>query len=293
MIIKNNTSVTLMNAVLISGPHVPQGHIEVSTSAWRSVLPFEGTHPLGGPSGLRIQAGLAGLHMDFPDDPFASIYTLLTFKPGEGVMHLRCIPDEACPVHGVVDRFRSLVGGLTNPELRRFLDGVFGIPEVFLYYFTCPASLAHHHKRAGGLALHSVGSAEAVRRAVLDQTQQELGVVRQLIHDVGKVYSYETGRLTAEARQLGHDAVGLRRLFPLVESLIQDWPEGGWAMLAMLLRSASNPDFPRCPAVYRMACASDFYDAERDLASQGDPRTKGSWPGEPSADGDDDEDGSL
>ena len=35
-----------------------------------------------------------------------------------------------------------------------------------------------------------------------------------LLHDIGKVWSYANGQLTDEARRVGHEAIGHRRLQP-------------------------------------------------------------------------------
>lgn len=185
---------------------------------------------------------------------------LLSFRP-KPLRMLDHVPYAACPVAGVVRRFRRLVNRIRTPVLSELIDDVFGDPEVFRYFWTCPASIRHHHSHPGGLAEHSVGTAERAAACTSGQSEhRDLAVTEALLHDIGKVWSYEDGRLTPEAKRLGHEAVGYRRLMPHVERMHEASPRLARELIADLWPGFGR-DSPQRSAVGRITRACDGFDA--------------------------------
>lgn len=58
-----------------------------------------------------------------------------------------------------------------------------------------------------------------------------------LLHDIGKLWSYADGRLTDEAHRLGHEAIGYRKLGPLL-AVLREADERTGAILDALLSGA-------------------------------------------------------
>ena len=151
------------------------------------------------------------------------------------------IPAALCPIAGVVQQTCDLIKSIHSASLKRLLVSVFSMPDVHFKYWSCPASLNHHHADEGGLAQHSLEVAvatESVRG--LDTWQRDLALVYALLHDIGKVWSYTDGRLTNEARRLGHEAIGYRTLQPALETLRE-----GDARAAIMLDALLSGEWKR------------------------------------------------
>lgn len=145
------------------------------------------------------------------------------------------IPNEFCPIAGVVSQVRELVCSIGSDALREFMASVFMIPSVFRHFWTAPASRTHHHAYVGGLAEHSLEVAVLadVARQV-ESWQRDLLVAYALLHDVGKVWAYEYGELTSEARRYGHEQLGYRRLRSCLDTLCAVDPNLGDLMTGLL-----------------------------------------------------------
>ena len=148
------------------------------------------------------------------------------------------VSSAACVIDGEVDRLRALVDSMRNDYLRDFVVRALSMEESFRWYWTCPASIRNHHCGSGGLVRHSREVAEqAAAMMKPGSIGRDYAIVAGLLHDFGKLWSYENGHLTCEADALGHEFVGLKRLRPLLEWLDESWPQGGNVMEALLCGS--------------------------------------------------------
>lgn len=206
------------------------------------------------------------------------VFVLTSERPETDAAAIDHVPDTACPVMGTVRALRSQVATITDHALRRFVQEVFALPDVFRYFWTCPASLRHHHARPGGLAQHSVDVAMRVSRAVEDNTtQRDLGIAYALMHDVGKVWAYAGGEPTPEAARLGHEQLGLERILPRLIRLREESRDLGLAMQALLSGEWRRANHGRAMAIGSVVRSADQFSAELDVArprSRAIPPTK-------------------
>jgi 3'-5' exoribonuclease len=91
-----------------------------------------------------------------------------------------------------LDRMRA---GLRSPTLRAVADLVFADDAFRVQFERAPGSTQGHHAQVGGLLQHTV---EVVRIAdqtakVMRRANADLVVVGAMLHDIGKVESYEVG----------------------------------------------------------------------------------------------------
>jgi len=106
--------------------------------------------------------------------------------------------------------------------------------------------VAHHHAYAGGLLQHTVEVMEAglrLRPLLPVAVDQTLLLTVGFCHDLGKVDAYTLQppyALTPEGRALGHEWLGLTRLFRVVESLHAFPPEATGRLLATLTDPADH-----------------------------------------------------
>ena len=113
-----------------------------------------------------------------------------------------------------LDRERA---SITSPTLRAVLDLVFGDDDFRVRFERAPASTGGHHAKLGGLLLHvsevvNIGKASArTMRANAD-----LVVAGAMLHDIGKVESYEVGpggfTFTPCGLLIGHVVMGVLML---------------------------------------------------------------------------------
>lgn len=196
--------------------------------------------------------------------------TLLEWKSDSSLDLLALVPEKMCPVEGTVAQVRELVVNLEVPELRGFVLDVFELKDVFNYFWTCPASIRDHHSFAGGLAVHSLEVATAVTQLRdLGQTYRCLAIVYALFHDVGKVWSYENGTLTAEAAELGHEHIGLEKVLPSLQQLRRRWPEGGLILQALFAGGGYRDDKRRGRAIGKIVRSLDAFSAEQYMKRAG------------------------
>lgn len=186
-------------------------------------------------TGERIALGYATVvdaRSDGPRDPLV----LVDWNPSDHIDPLDVVPLASCPADGTVAQVRDMVRAMSSVALRQFMASVFTLTDVFRWYWTCPASIAHHHRGPGGLATHSLEVAVAASSVHgLAPWQRDLVVAHALLHDIGKLWSYSEGRLTDEAERVGHEQVGYRHLAPMLVALSADNPSEG-ALLNALLR---------------------------------------------------------
>lgn len=180
---------------------------------------------------------------DAPEEPLV----LTHWQAGDPEAVFDVLPASFCPITGTVTQVCELVRALHSADLRRLMASVFTMPDVFRGYWTAPASRAHHHDYAGGLAQHSLEVAVLAGVArELEPWERDLLVAYALLHDIGKVWCYDEGELTSEARRFGHEQLGFRRLRRHLQSMREANPWMG-EMLTMLLSCRWKKDY-RHPA---------------------------------------------
>lgn len=150
------------------------------------------------------------------------------------------IPVSSCPKPGCIAGIRGLVQRIDALPLRDFVETVFAERSVHDHFWTKPASLRHHHAFPGGLALHTLEVAtDMAEQRALTGTERDIGIAAALLHDIGKVWSYDArGRLTRAGEAMGHELLGLSRLRRALDSLEWQWPDAACALHVLLCGQA-------------------------------------------------------
>lgn len=208
------------------------------------------------------------LLVSMPADPFV-----------DGFTHL---PESLCPVQGVVLGIKQLVADIQAPPLRLFLMRVFERRDVFSSFWAMPASARHHHSKPGGLAVHTLEVADDLAsHGQLSELERDLGVAGALLHDIGKVWSYNQDMSPNSANlAMGHELVGLCKLEPELATLEMLWPDGAYAMRCLLsghsrMRSdGSIPSslLPRIKACDQRSCEREMRQIKRVAVKPWAPR---------------------
>ena len=234
--------------------HCVQGQFE----AWTWIHDL----PLAGPDEPIPVGRVCTLALGAPD---ASALVLTRFLPLLDEHALRFVSPLACPVAGEVSAVRRLIDLIENDELRRFVSEALSVTTAFHWYWTCPASLAHHHAYPGGLARHSREVAERAARAVGDKPlQSDYAIAYGLLHDYGKLWSYEDGHLTRAAQRLGHEQVGFDKLLTPLHRLRERWEDGGYVMQSLLSGNWKRDRHAPAIAVGNVVRSLDQFSAEDD-----------------------------
>ena len=194
------------------------------------------------------------------------IYLMIDFKPDQSMKALYYIHADFCPIDGIVDQVRALVQCIHHEKLREMVEDALSLHAVNHYFWTCPASIRDHHCYAGGLAQHSVEVATMIACSDMDIPDKDIGLAFALLHDIGKVQSYEYGELTPEARTIGHEGIGFNLLRVMLDKLKEDDDSFGNTLIELLNGAWRRTTKNRRPlAIGRVVNAFDQLSCERNL----------------------------
>lgn len=236
----------------------------------------------------RLLSPLGAETFDLLHPPGLSQPVVTGVRPARSPGVLRHLPPALCPVAGTVPGIRDLVDSIATAPLRAFVDGVFARRDVHDAFWMLPASIAHHHAHAGGLAAHSLEvAADIATQSTLTRTERDLGIAAALLHDIGKVWSYDGLRLTRAAQAMGHELLGLSRLEHALSALEAAWEDGAHAMRVLLSGQARRrADGSQPYALVQRLRACDQRSAER-ARHAGSSRAARAWMPVPFASDDD------
>lgn len=201
---------------------------------------------------------------DVSREPMALVH----WQPLDALRVFDLLPDDCCPIPGIVTQTCDLIRSIDSQPLRRLMAAVLRMPDVHAGYWSAPASLSHHHALPGGLAQHSLEVAVATASVRgLDVWQRDLVMTHALLHDIGKVWAYAEGRLTDEARRLGHEALGYRALIPALASLEAMDPSSHEALDALLSGAWKRTCRHPAAALGEIVRAMDRFSAARGVGN--------------------------
>ena len=118
---------------------------------------------------------------------------------------------------------RELLATVRNPHLRRLLSSVFA--DTWTGYRDAPAAKRYHQAYRHGLLEHSLSVAQAVGAisATFPGIDRDVAVTGALLHDIGKLDSYEWGAgsisMSDQGRLHGEIALGYYRVRRTIERL--------------------------------------------------------------------------
>lgn len=174
---------------------------------------------------------------DGSGDGVSAMPVLTDAEIGERLMDpLRLMPPSVCPVERVLDDTLDLIDGIKNVPLWGLVHDILRRRDVASVYWTSPASRKHHHAFPGGLAAHSLEVAlDLATQSSLADHERELCIVGGLLHDIGKIWAYTPDMfLSAPAKAMGHELLGLSRIEPELAALERTWSDGAYALRVML-----------------------------------------------------------
>jgi 3'-5' exoribonuclease len=143
-------------------------------------------------------------------------------RPQLKITSLRVLPADTVDVRtllpsvGAVDRYWEVLDGwrreITKPRLKRVVDLFYEDADFRRPYEQCPASVRGHHAAIGGLLKHTTEVAAIARTiARASGADTELVLAGVLLHDVGKIESYQWDGVfeyTDRGSLLGHVVLG-------------------------------------------------------------------------------------
>jgi 3'-5' exoribonuclease len=130
----------------------------------------------------------------------------------------------------LIEELQRLISSIKNPHLKALLKEILGTPEAQVEFFQAPAAKLYHHACVGGLLEHSLDIARQVHVVArrYPELDRDLVVTVALLHDIGKIESYERKGgmfdFTDVGRLLGHIYVGSARADRAI-SRIEGFPE--------------------------------------------------------------------
>ncbi len=168
-------------------------------------------------------------------------YLLLGLREDVDPPLSQLLPEQLCPIPGLLRQTTRLIDSLRIAPLRYFVTRALLQHDVLQGYWTSPASRGNHHGFPGGLAQHSLEIATMVASVEkLSPEDRELGIVFALLHDYGKIWCYDPIAFDP-VNPREHEAHGLSRLeFDLIYLTRQD-PRLGALMRELL----GGPRAPR------------------------------------------------
>ena len=140
----------------------------------------------------------------------------------------KLVPSTDADREQLLQQFQKLVDSVAHPFLRSLLRKFFE-DEAFIKSFSeAPAAKQWHHGYLGGLLEHTLGVTTVCDRlAKLYPVDRDLLVTAALLHDIGKVDSYEHGpgfEFTDVGRLIGHIVLGSQMVAEKIRSFPQ-FPE--------------------------------------------------------------------
>lgn len=108
----------------------------------------------------------------------------------------------------------NTISEIEDKELKLVITSLFDNEEFFDKFITAPAAKRHHHNYKGGLLVHTNEVIEICKTiaTIYEDINQDLLITGAILHDIGKIesYDYETEKIemTTEGVMLEHLFIG-------------------------------------------------------------------------------------
>lgn len=147
-------------------------------------------------------------------------------------------------VNGLRKDLMRIVDSVSNGYLKELLNSLFFSDDEFSeQFFKAPAASMNHHVRIGGLLEHSVHLAKicmSVSEYYKGFVNKDLLICGALIHDIGKVFSYNFDDLSFDMTRRGlledHIIIGVKILTKTIQK-IENFPRDLEEMLTHIIVS--------------------------------------------------------
>jgi len=137
---------------------------------------------------------------------------------------------------------RSILQSIQDPHLKSLINSIFSNRDFFKSFEYAPAGKLWHHNRNSGLIEHtlSVVSICDFLAQKYPSINRDMLLCGALLHDVGKIQSYQTDQgfidYTDEGRLIGHLSIGLNWINQIIEDT-PDFPEEYYKQLSHMILS--------------------------------------------------------
>ena len=129
----------------------------------------------------------------------------------------------------------AAVSGVSNKPIRCLLESFFCDPDFMARFREWPAAIRHHHAYCGGLLEHTVNVLRICRQAAEQYEALDWDVLcaGALLHDIGKVQSYDYDRARAQAAMspngvaIDHIVLGMELVARRIAQLVSGCPDRG------------------------------------------------------------------
>ena len=126
-------------------------------------------------------------------------------------------------------RFMGEIESVSDPDIKLLLLSIFNDGDLMDRYASSSAAKRYHHNYVGGLLEHTLSMIE-VAKTVAKQHEPDLNrdllVAGCMLHDIGKIYEYETTVVTDFTKMgnmLGHIPIGANMVWNKIDGLA-DFP---------------------------------------------------------------------
>jgi len=119
------------------------------------------------------------------------------------------LPTARRPMSEMLDEFEALLASVEQPDLATLLTAIFDEDvELRAAFEQAPAAKTYHHACVGGLLEHTLSVVRIVESAgtIYPELDRDLAVTAALLHDLGKIWSYDplSFQMTPRGSLLSH-----------------------------------------------------------------------------------------
>jgi 3'-5' exoribonuclease len=170
-----------------------------------------------------------GKVVSYRDRLYLNVERLRKSTEADSIDFTRLVPTSERDPEEMWSELERMVASVESMPLRQLLKQIFSNPEIKQRFMETPGGKQWHHAYVGGLLEHTLAVTAICDRlaSLYDGVDRDLLVTAALLHDIGKIRSYQTFPtfdFTDEGRLLGHIVIGSQMV---AESIgrIGDFPE--------------------------------------------------------------------
>ncbi len=244
----------------------------ISAALWEHVAQHNDDFSVG--DIVKVQ----GTVIDYNKGLSVHIDRIRKVRPEDQVRSELFLPENPKNLDELEGRFRELLATVTNTFLSELLHRIFDEASFWDAFRNAPGGKLWHHNRIGGLMEHTIGVTEICLKASEQYPliSKDLLISGALLHDIGKVDSYQTSagfiEYTDEGRLIGHIVLGYNRVENEING-IQDFPPELKKKLLHMILSHQGELEQGSPVVPMMIEAIVLYYAD-EMDSKADALTR-------------------
>jgi len=148
---------------------------------------------------------------------------------------IRLLPTRFCSAPSMLPKFVAITDAIKCQILSNFINSIFSDMSIAIPFMNVPGSLKHHHSEPGGLLRHSIECAEITASlSMLQPTHRDLAITAALLHDLGKISSFDSMRRTDLGYLVDHQALTLELCANQLKELDRIRPDYALALRHLL-----------------------------------------------------------